>query len=73
MFDGSRRILQDAIAGRAFPAAVVEVGDSTRPLWSEAFGSLTYDEGAERTGTDTTFDLASLTKVLARRHRHAAD
>jgi len=54
----------DAVEARAFPAAVVEVGDATRPLWSEAFGSLTFDPGAAAAEPDTVFDLASLTKVL---------
>ena len=64
MFDGARRVLQEAIAQHACPAAVVEVGTPTQPLWTEAFGGLTYDEGAERASTETMFDLASLTKVL---------
>ena len=58
-------MLQRAIEDRAFPAAVIEVGTSTQPLWREAFGALTYDAGAPPTGDDTVFDLASLTKVLA--------
>ena len=49
----------------AFPAAVVEVGDATRPLWRKAFGRLTYDETSSPATDDTIFDLASLTKVLA--------
>ena len=63
--DKARRLLSDAVAARAFPAAVVEVGDATRPLWGEAFGRLSYDDGAAATAEDTVFDLASLTKVLA--------
>jgi len=50
---------------RAFPAAVVEVGGSTRPFWRQAFGRLTCDDRAPGTTDDTIFDLASLTKVLA--------
>ena len=38
-----------------FPAATVEIGSSTGPIWSEAF----------QTPLDTPFDLASLTKVVA--------
>ena len=64
-FDQPRRVLADAVEARAFPAAVVEVGDATRPLWSEAFGRLTFDADAAAAGEDTIFDLASLTKVLA--------
>jgi CubicO group peptidase (beta-lactamase class C family) len=64
-FAAARAVLQRAIDDRAFPAAVIEVGTSTQPLWREALGTLTYDAGAPRTRDDTIFDLASLTKVLA--------
>ncbi len=57
--------MRDAVAQRVCPAAVVEVGDSAGAVWREAFGTLTYDPGAPRTATDTIFDLASLTKVIA--------
>jgi CubicO group peptidase (beta-lactamase class C family) len=55
----------NAIAARAFPAAVVEVGDATTTLWREPFGHLTFDAEATPTAEDTVFDLASLTKVVA--------
>jgi len=64
-FPAARAVLQRAVAERAFPAAVIEVGDATRPLWREPFGALTFDAGAPATREDTIFDLASLTKVLA--------
>ena len=65
MFAAAARVLAEGIQARAFPAAVVEVGDAGRPLWHEAFGRLTFDEGAPAAGENTVFDLASLTKVLA--------
>jgi CubicO group peptidase (beta-lactamase class C family) len=64
-FAAARDILQQAIADRAFPAAAIEVGDSHRPLWQEAFGRLTFDAESSPTRDDTVFDLASLTKVLS--------
>lgn len=64
-FREARRIVLDAIAQRAFPAAVVEAGTAQEALWREAFGRLTYDADAPATGLDTVFDLASLTKVIA--------
>ncbi|HEY6360403.1 MAG TPA: serine hydrolase domain-containing protein, partial [Vicinamibacterales bacterium] len=64
-FTGARDVLRHAIARRAFPAAVVEVGDATTPRWREAFGRLTFDADAPSTAHDTIFDLASLTKVLS--------
>jgi CubicO group peptidase (beta-lactamase class C family) len=53
------------IAARAFPAAVCEVGRDSGPIWTEAFGHLTYATDAPLTTIDTPFDLASLTKVIA--------
>lgn len=64
-FDIARTLITAAVAERAFPAAVVEVGSGTEVLWREAFGRLSYDPDAELARDDTVFDLASLTKVLA--------
>jgi serine-type D-Ala-D-Ala carboxypeptidase len=64
-FSGAREVLQRAVAGGAFPAAVIEVGTSRHPLWTEAFGRLTFEATAPPTRDDTVFDLASLTKVLS--------
>jgi CubicO group peptidase (beta-lactamase class C family) len=64
-FTDAREVLQRAIAERAFPAAVVEVGRSNEVLWREAFGRLSFDANAPLTRDDTIFDLASLTKVLS--------
>lgn len=65
IFEPARAILQQGVVDKAFPAASIEVGDGTRVLWSEAFGRLTFDEAAPPARSDTIFDLASLTKVLA--------
>jgi CubicO group peptidase (beta-lactamase class C family) len=64
-FAAARGLLERAVAEKAFPAAVVEVGTAHRPLWSESFGCLSFAPGAAATREDTCFDLASLTKVLA--------
>jgi serine-type D-Ala-D-Ala carboxypeptidase len=64
-FAAVRTVVRRALDDRVFPAAVVEVGESQRPLWREAFGALTFDPAATPTADDTVFDLASLTKVLA--------
>jgi CubicO group peptidase (beta-lactamase class C family) len=50
---------------RAYPAAVVEVGNATGVLWRQAFGRLDYEPESAAAQDDTIFDLASLTKVLA--------
>jgi serine-type D-Ala-D-Ala carboxypeptidase len=63
--DDGRRIVASAVTTGVFPAATVEVGDRTGSLWSEAFGTLTFDAVAPETRIDTPFDLASLTKAVA--------
>lgn len=64
-FPTVRQVIQDALLARAFPAAVVEVGRADHVLLQEAFGRLSWSSDAAAVGTDTIFDLASLTKVLA--------
>ena len=64
-FTGVHGILREAVASRAFPAAVIEVGRSASPEWRQAVGTLTYDVDSPQVRDDTIFDLASLTKVLS--------
>jgi serine-type D-Ala-D-Ala carboxypeptidase len=64
-FDAAHRVIVDAVAGRVFPAAAVEVGSSAGVLERGAFGRLTFADDAPRVDVHTPFDLASLTKVLA--------
>jgi len=59
------RLIADAQAAHAFPAAAVEVGTVAGAIWRHAAGHATYDEDAAAVTEDTLFDLASLTKVLA--------
>lgn len=61
----ARRVVEDALASRVFPAAAAEAGSSAGARWRHATGRLTYDEDAPPAGPDTLFDLASLTKVIA--------
>jgi CubicO group peptidase (beta-lactamase class C family) len=58
-------VVQRGVEERAFPAAVVEVGTRGEVLWQHAFGRLDYDPESAPTDTNTIFDLASLTKVMA--------
>ena len=57
-------ILAEAITGRVFPGAVVEVGRGSGSLFTRTAGSLTYDSDAAPVGARTVYDLASLTKVI---------
>jgi beta-glucosidase-like glycosyl hydrolase/CubicO group peptidase (beta-lactamase class C family) len=61
---GADRVIEQAVAARAFPGAVVAVGRDGALVHLRAFGSLSYDEGAPPARTDTLYDLASLTKVV---------
>jgi CubicO group peptidase (beta-lactamase class C family) len=63
-FPRAAAVVRDALAARAFPAAVVEVGRSEGPIWTGAFGRLTYEPDAREVTPGTVFDLASLTKVI---------
>jgi len=63
--DSAQQVIRDGIRGRVFPAAVAEAGDSAGPRWSAAEGALTFEPGSAPALIDTSFDLASLTKVIA--------
>lgn len=65
MFAAARAVLERAVQERAFPAAVIEVGDAIHPRWRQAFGRLTFQADAPPAVDDTIFDLASLTKILS--------
>ena len=62
--DDAKATIERAIASRVFPAATVDVGSAAAVLWSDAFGSLTFDADARRATGGTIFDLASLTKPI---------
>ena len=58
-------ILDDAIARRIFPGAVIEIGRSAGARHALAAGRQSYATDAAAVDADTIYDLASLTKVLA--------
>lgn len=57
--------IRAAIQSRAFPAATVVVGQGNEILATGAYGTFTYDADARDVELASTFDLASLTKVIA--------
>jgi CubicO group peptidase (beta-lactamase class C family) len=61
----ARAWLDAAVSNGATPAVAIEVGRTDGSIWSQAFGHLTFDRHAAPAATDTIFDLASLTKVIA--------
>lgn len=64
-FPAARRVIVSGLDAHAYPAAAIEVGRLSAPLWRESFGRLTYAPDAPACGPGTIFDLASLTKVIA--------
>lgn len=59
------RAVTDSIAKRELPGAVVLVARRGRVVWRKAYGARAVLPQREVMTTDTIFDLASLTKVLA--------
>ncbi len=64
-FATAAALLEQGVTSHAFPAACVEVGRGSGPLWRQPFGARTYDPYDHAIADDTIFDLASLTKVIA--------
>jgi CubicO group peptidase (beta-lactamase class C family) len=58
-------IVEQAVRDHAFPGAVLAVGREGRLVHLRAFGRMSSDAGASPVATDTVYDLASLTKVVA--------
>ena len=59
------RMLDDAIAARAFPGCAFGVLAGGEIVLQDALGHFTYDEGAPAVSAETIYDVASLTKVVA--------
>ena len=64
-FDAIEPLIQNAIAERRLPGAVVLVGLGERTLYHKAIGRRALVQSPEPMTPDTIFDLASLTKVVA--------
>ncbi len=63
--EAAAAVLERAVAARAFPGAVLAVGEAGHPAQVLARGHLSYAADAPRVAPDTIYDLASLTKVVA--------
>jgi uncharacterized protein YbbC (DUF1343 family)/CubicO group peptidase (beta-lactamase class C family) len=59
------RLVNDAIAARQLPGAVVLVGRGDDTIFEKAYGQRASVPAPEPMTLDTVFDLASLTKVVA--------
>jgi beta-glucosidase-like glycosyl hydrolase/CubicO group peptidase (beta-lactamase class C family) len=58
------RVIEDAIAARAFPGGVAAVGRDGTLVHLKGYGRLSYDADAAAVDERTIYDLASLTKVV---------
>ena len=58
-------LVEQAIAAKELPGAVVLVGQGDRVLYQKAIGRRAVEPAPEPMTLDTIFDLASLTKVVA--------
>src|SRR5438067_275660 len=58
-------VVQDAIAARQLPGAVILVGRGDAVVYSRVFGNRAVVPSIEPMTEDTIFDVASLTKVVA--------
>jgi CubicO group peptidase (beta-lactamase class C family) len=58
-------IISDGITDHAFPGAVVLISKDDKIIYEKAFGHLTYGDTAAIVSTNTIYDIASLTKVIA--------
>ena len=64
-FAAVAQLIEQARQSRAFPGCAVEVGRRDGVLWQWVAGTLTYEPTAAAVTSETIFDLASLTKVIA--------
>ena len=64
IFATAFRIVEDAIAARAFPAASIAITHQGKLIALKTFGCFTFEDN-RRVATETLFDLASVTKVIA--------
>ncbi len=64
-FRSAFRILDQAIEDRAFPCASIAVTLGGKTIALEAFGRFTFEQSSPVASTNSIFDLASVTKVIA--------
>ncbi|MFN2531012.1 MAG: exo-beta-N-acetylmuramidase NamZ domain-containing protein [Pyrinomonadaceae bacterium] len=58
-------VIQEDIAKRHLPGAVVLIARQGKVVWRKAYGDRAVEPTREPMSTDTIFDLASLTKIVA--------
>ena len=58
------KIVQQGIAKKVYPGAVLIVGRPGQTLHKQVYGTYTYDAGAKQMSFGTLFDLASVSKIV---------
>lgn len=64
-FKGVDSVINKAIDDKAFPGAVVLVYKDGKIIYEKPFGNFTYEKTSPMVTTNTIYDLASLSKVVA--------
>jgi CubicO group peptidase (beta-lactamase class C family) len=64
-FAAACRVLEEAIAARAFPGCTFGVLAGNEVVLADARGRFTYDEASPAVAPGTVYDVASITKVAA--------
>lgn len=64
-FSAVDKIIQQGIEDSAFPGAVLLIAQNGKVVHKKPFGHLMYDPTSEPVQTNTIYDLASVTKVIA--------
>jgi beta-N-acetylhexosaminidase len=65
LFSEVDQIMESAVSDSVFPGAVLLFGMDNHILYNKAFGNFTYDKNSSKTSTNSIFDLASVSKVVA--------
>jgi CubicO group peptidase (beta-lactamase class C family) len=63
--DNVDKIIKEAIDDKAFPGAVVLIWKDGKTIYEKAYGTFTYETHSPKVTTNTIYDLASITKVVA--------
>ncbi len=64
-FTGVDYQINKAIKDKIYPGATLIVGKDGKVVYHKAYGNFTYDENSPKVDTNSIFDLASVTKVMA--------
>lgn len=64
-FSEVEKIITGSISDSSFPGAVVLISKDGEVVFHKSYGRYTYDKKSPEVTTNTIFDLASLTKVIA--------